>query len=67
MKYLYLAELGYEVAQSTVTYLLDQMSNQLLGIYNNKQECYKRAVTYWNRAATQGFHAVQVKLEDYFY
>jgi SEL1 protein len=67
MKYLYLAELGYEVAQSNVAYLLDQMPNQLVNIYSSKDERYRRALTYWNRAAVQGFHTARVKLGDYFY
>lgn len=67
MIYLYLAELGYEVAQSNVAYLLDQMSNQLTNIYSNKNEQFKRALIYWNRAAVQGFHTARVKLGDYFY
>ncbi|CAF3665681.1 unnamed protein product [Rotaria sp. Silwood1] len=67
MKYLYLSELGYEVAQSNVAYLLDQMPNQLINIYHNKDEQYRRALIYWNRAATQGFHTARVKLGDYFY
>jgi SEL1 protein len=67
MKYLYLAELGYEIAQSNVAYLLDQMPNQLINIYKNKNEQYKRALIYWNRAAIQGFHTARVKLGDYFF
>jgi SEL1 protein len=67
MKYLYLAELGYEIAQSNVAYLLDQMPNQLINIYRNNNERYKRALIYWNRAAIQGFHTARVKLGDYFY
>ncbi|CAF4252753.1 unnamed protein product [Rotaria socialis] len=67
MKYLYLAELGYEVAQSNAAYLLDQMPNQLTNIYSSQEEQYRRALTYWNRAATQGFHTARVKLGDYFY
>jgi SEL1 protein len=67
MIYLYLAELGYEIAQSNVAYLLDQMPSQLINIYNNKQEQYRRALIYWNRAAIQGFHTARVKLGDYFY
>ncbi|CAF0981859.1 unnamed protein product [Adineta ricciae] len=67
MKYLYLAELGYEVAQSNVAYLLDQMPNQLMNIYHKTDERYRRALIYWNRAANQGFHSARVKLGDYFY
>jgi SEL1 protein len=55
MKYLYLA------------YLLDQIPNQLIHIYKNKDERYRRALIYWNRAALQGFHTARVKLGDYFY
>ncbi|CAF4651906.1 unnamed protein product, partial [Rotaria magnacalcarata] len=43
MKYLYLAELGYEVAQSNAAYLLDQMPNQLTNIYSSQQERHRRA------------------------
>ncbi|CAF4188787.1 unnamed protein product, partial [Adineta steineri] len=67
MKYLYLAELGYEIAQSNVAYLLDQMPAELLNIYHTSGERYKKALTYWNRAANQGFHTARVKLGDYFY
>ena len=67
MIYLYLAELGYEVAQSNVAYLLDQMATQLTNIYATKSEQFRRALIYWNRAAVQGFHTARVKLGDYFY
>ncbi|CAF1142570.1 unnamed protein product, partial [Didymodactylos carnosus] len=63
-KYLFLAELGYETAQSNVAYILDQSQ---ISIYPFKSECYRRALIYWNRAAVQGFHAARVKLGDYYF
>lgn len=65
LKYIYLAELGYEVAQSNVAYILDQHSTQT-SLFN-KQEAYKRALVYWNRAALQGYHLARLKLGDYYY
>jgi SEL1 protein len=67
MMYLYLAELGYEVAQSNVAYIIDQMTFDIINIYKTKQERYKKALIYWNRAAIQGFHYARVKLGDYYY
>ncbi|CAF1585343.1 unnamed protein product [Adineta ricciae] len=67
MIYLYLAELGYEVAQSNVAYIIDQMSLDISNIYRTKEERYKKALIYWNRAAVQGFHYARVKLGDYYY
>lgn len=67
MIYLHLAELGYEVAQSNVAYIIDQMALDISNIYRTKQDRYKKALTYWNRAANQGFHNARVKLGDYYY
>ena len=67
MMYLYLSELGYEVAQSNVAYIIDQMSFDVSNIYKTKEERYKKALVYWNRAAVQGFHYARVKLGDYYY
>ncbi|CAF3921824.1 unnamed protein product, partial [Adineta steineri] len=67
MIYLYLAELGYEVAQSNVAYIIDQMSFDISNVYKTKEERYKKALTYWHRAATQGFHYATIKLGDYYY
>jgi SEL1 protein len=67
MIYLYLAELGYEVAQSNVAYIIDQMAYDISNIYKTKDERYKKALIYWNRAAIQGFHYARIKLGDYYY
>lgn len=67
MMYLYLAELGYEIAQSNVAYIIDQMSFDISNIYRTEKERYKRALIYLNRAATQGFHYARVKLGDYYF
>ncbi|RNA27147.1 sel-1 -like protein [Brachionus plicatilis] len=63
VKYMLLAELGYEVAQSNVAYILDQFSTRLF----DKSDSLKRALANWNRAATQGYHVARLKLGDYYY
>ena len=50
LKYLVLAELGYEVAQSNVAYILDTGETNS---YQNTEK-YKRALLQWGRAAGQG-------------
>jgi SEL1 protein len=67
MIYLYLAEIGYETAQSNVAFIIDQMPLKISKIYKTKEERYKNALTYWNRAAVQGFHHARIKLGDYYY
>jgi len=49
LMYSLLAELGYEVAQSNVAFILDQGESHLF----NQSEMYQRAFLHWNRAATQ--------------
>ncbi|CAF2524982.1 unnamed protein product [Rotaria sp. Silwood2] len=67
MTYLYLAEVGYEVAQSNVAYIIDQMSFDISNIYKKQEERYKKALLYWHRAAIQGFHYARIKLGDYYF
>ena len=67
MSYLYLAEVGYEAAQSNVAFIIDKMSYDISNIYKTRDERYKKGLTYWNRAAVQGFHHARVKLGDYYY
>ncbi|KAK4472806.1 hypothetical protein MN116_004023 [Schistosoma mekongi] len=61
--YQLLAELGYEVAQSNVAFILEE--EKATGI--PKHEIYKRAFTQWQRSATQGSTSSRVKLGDYYY
>jgi len=63
MKYLLLAELGYEVAQSNAAYIMDRKETELY----NPEEMWKRALVYWSRAAAQGYSAARVRLGDYYY
>merc|ERR1719430_1110329 len=63
MKYLLLAELGYEVAQSNAAYIMDRKETELY----SPEEMWKRALVYWSRAAAQGYSAARVRLGDYFY
>lgn len=64
VKYSFLAELGYEVAQSNAASLLD---NSELSKYYSSNESYTRAFMYWSRSATQGYSVARVKLGDYYY
>lgn len=64
VKYSFLAELGYEVAQSNAASLLD---NNELNKYYSSNESYTRAFMYWSRSATQGYSVARVKLGDYYY
>jgi len=63
MKYLLLAELGYEVAQSNAAYIMDRKETELYCA----EEMWKRALVYWSRAAAQGYSAARVRLGDYYY
>lgn len=50
VKYAFLAELGYEVAQSNTAYILDMEEATVIP----DNETYPRALIYWSRAALQG-------------
>ncbi|XP_056021102.1 protein sel-1 homolog 1-like isoform X2 [Ostrea edulis] len=63
MKYVFLAELGYEVAQSNVAYMLDQGD---VGVFDDT-EVLERALLQWSRAASQGSTVARVKMGDYHY
>jgi len=63
MKYLLLAELGYEVAQSNAAFIMDRKETELF----DPEEMWKRALVYWSRAAAQGYSAARVRLGDYYY
>ncbi|XP_064490270.1 protein sel-1 homolog 1-like [Ornithodoros turicata] len=63
VKYAFLAELGYEVAQSNAAFILDRAETN----HFPKNETFAWALLYWNRAATQGYSVARVKLGDYHY
>jgi len=63
VKYLLLAELGYEVAQSNAAFIMDRKETELY----DHEEMWKRALVYWSRAAAQGYSAARVRLGDYYY
>lgn len=63
IKYSLLAEMGFEVAQSNVAFILDQGLSSLF----NRTEAFQRAFLYWNRAASQGYPPARVKIGDYHY
>lgn len=63
VKYAFLSELGYEVAQSNAAFLLDRNEVYLFP----KNETHIRALMYWSRSAAQGYSVARVKLGDYHY
>ncbi|XP_028409740.1 protein sel-1 homolog 1-like isoform X2 [Dendronephthya gigantea] len=63
IKYAYLAELGYETAQSNVAFILDQDLNTVM----TDNHTYPRALLYWTRAADQGNVGARIKVGDYYY
>lgn len=63
VKYAFLSELGYEVAQSNAAFILDKDDISLFA----KDESYKRAILYWARSAAQGYVMARVKLGDHHY
>ncbi|KAL5234597.1 hypothetical protein ACI65C_002007 [Semiaphis heraclei] len=62
--YSFLAEMGYEVAQSNTGFILDRGD---VNIWETEKERYVRAMMYWSRSAAQGYAAAQLKLGDYHY
>lgn len=63
IKYMLLADLGYEVAQSNAAFILDRKESDLFGV----NETMVRALQYLGRAAAQGYAPARVRLGDYFY
>jgi len=63
LKYLLLAEMGFEVAQSNAAYMLDRKESEVY----DAEEMWKRALVYWSRSAAQGYSAARVRLGDYYY
>ncbi|GIY98527.1 protein sel-1 homolog 1 [Caerostris extrusa] len=63
IKYIILAELGYEAAQSNAAFVLDRDDVELIP----KNETFFRALMYWSRAASQGYSVARVKVGDYHY
>lgn len=62
-KYLFLAELGYEPAQTNFAYIIDRGESDLFP----KEEAYKRALLYWQRSANQDYATARIRLGDYHY
>lgn len=56
--YALLGEMGYEVAQSNVAFILDRGETTIL----SEEEGLVRALSFWARAAGQGYSVAQVKL-----
>ncbi|CAK5025571.1 unnamed protein product [Meloidogyne enterolobii] len=69
-RYLFLAELGYEAAQTNFAYLIDSQEgggkDEKLALFS-KEEAYRRAFMNWQRAANQDYPVARVKLGDYKY
>jgi SEL1 protein len=58
IKYLWAAQMGFEIAQYNAAFMLDQ---------NNDPDSYLRALMLYNRSAVQGNSKSRVKVGDYFY
>ncbi|EDV20294.1 uncharacterized protein TRIADDRAFT_32291, partial [Trichoplax adhaerens] len=71
IKYGFMAELGYEIAQSNVAYILDKGKKLFAYIceasHIRETEKYPRALLQWSRAASQGSTVALVKVGDYHY
>lgn len=63
LRYLFLAELGYEAAQTNFAWLMDEERSGLFP----QSETYQRALLSWQRAANQDYAVARVKLGDYKY
>ncbi|XP_060113457.1 protein sel-1 homolog 2 [Heteronotia binoei] len=61
--YLFLAEMGYEVAQINSAYIIESEKIELF----RRNQMYPLALLLWNRAATQGNAFARVKMGDYHY
>ncbi|CAI4222801.1 unnamed protein product [Auanema sp. JU1783] len=66
IKYLFMAELGYEPAQTNFAYILDRGESSAL-FSGGKQDLLERAIVQWQRAANQEYWMARVKLGDYYY
>jgi len=62
-KYYLLSELGYEVAQSNVAYILDKGEVEIYSL----NETYARSLLQWTRSASQGYSIARVKVGDYHF
>lgn len=60
IRYLFLAELGYEVAQTNFAFIMDQSegAQQLFA----SDQTYRRALIYWQRAANQEYSLARIKV-----
>lgn len=67
LKFLIAAERGYEVAQTSVAWLLDQQLYRTLESPLTSEDAYSFALVYWNRAALQGKADAKNKVGDYWF
>ncbi|XP_063156774.1 protein sel-1 homolog 2 [Candoia aspera] len=63
VQYAYLAEMGYEVAQSNSAYIMESEKVKLL----QRSHIYPLALLLWKRAASQGNAFARVKTGDYYF
>ncbi|XP_020656897.3 protein sel-1 homolog 2 isoform X3 [Pogona vitticeps] len=63
IQYAFLAEMGYEVAQSNSAYIMESGKVKLL----QKDQIYPLALLLWNRAASQGNAFARIKIGDYYF
>uniref|UniRef100_A0A8D0H733 SEL1L2 adaptor subunit of SYVN1 ubiquitin ligase n=1 Tax=Sphenodon punctatus TaxID=8508 RepID=A0A8D0H733_SPHPU len=63
VQYAFLAEMGYEVAQSNSAYILESAKVNIL----SKDQLYPLALLLWKRAANQGNTFARLKIGDYHF
>lgn len=66
MKYLFLADLGYEPAQTNFAFLLDKSEANAV-FHGSKKEKLSIALVNWQRSANQDHAIARIKLGDYHY
>ncbi|CAJ0582731.1 unnamed protein product, partial [Mesorhabditis spiculigera] len=67
LKYLFMAELGYEAGQSNFAYILDKDEAKSLFHGESRYQTYERAAQSWRRAANQMSVHARLRLGDYYY
>lgn len=65
LMYMFLGELGYEMAQNNAAYILDETYEEDPIFGHNGS--LGRALTGWKRSADQGYTAARLKIGDYHY
>lgn len=66
LMYMFLGELGFEMAQDNAAHILDETYEDEDAIFG-RNGSLARALTQWKRSASQGYTAALLKIGDYHY